>query len=316
MSVVIEYYVMKDGSLVEVDNYCSYSWVNVTSPTIEEIQTLTEELQVPEDFIQYAIDRDESARIERDVESNFTLVIYDIPYFNEDNADSIYSTMPMSFIIGPDMILTISTEHSLLEQYQEMTLRQLLDPSQPTRFVLQFLYEIAKKYLTYLRILNRRRKEIEKNIGTKPHNNDLLQLMRIERSLIYFIMSLKSNNLVLEKISRGYYLVTYEEDKDLLDDLMIETQQGIEMAEISNRIINESTDTYANLISNNMNEVMKFLTVYSLILSIPTIVFSFYGMNVHLPWANWHTLSWVFVVILSIVISLIFVYYFKKKDYF
>lgn len=313
---MIEYYAMREDGLSQVENFEKNAWVNVNNPSTEDIQYLIDSLHVPEDFMQYAIDRDESARIERDSETNFTLVIYDIPYYNEDSADSIYSTSPMSFIIGPDFMLTLSQDYSLFEQYQEASLRKILDPSRSTRFVLEFLYEAAKKYLNYLRILNRRRKEIEKSIGSKPRNEDLLQLMRIERSLIYFIMSLKTNNLVLEKIQRGYYLFTYEEDKELLEDLLIETQQGIEMAEISNRIITESTDTYSNLISNNMNEVMKFLTVYSLILSIPTIVFSFYGMNVHLPWSGWHTLSWLLVILISIILSLIFILYFKRKDYF
>lgn len=314
---MIEYYAMReDDGLSQVDQIEHNTWVNVTNPSTEDIQYLVDSLHIPEDFIQSAIDRDESARIEKDSDTHFTLVIYDIPYFNEDSADSIYSTSPMSFILGPDFILTIAQDYSLFEQYQEASLRKILNPAQPTRFVLQFLYEAAKKYLNYLRILNRRRKEIEKSIGTKPRNEDLLQLMRIERSLIYFIMSLKTNNLVLERIKRGYYLVTYEEDNELLEDLLIETQQGIEMAEISNRIITESTDTYSNLISNNMNEVMKFLTVYSLILSIPTIVFSFYGMNVHLPWSDWHTLSWILVILISVILSLIFIIYFKRKDYF
>ena len=313
---MIEYFVMKENKLTKVDQFQEKSWVNVINPTQEDMQYLIDDLEVPEDFMQYAIDRDESARIEKEVDTNYTLVIYDIPYFNEDSADSVYSTAPMSFIVGNDCVITVSVDYVFFDQYQEATLKKVLNPEQTTNFVLQFLYEAAQKYLTYLSILNRRRKEIEKNIGTRPKNEDLLQLMRIERSLIYFIMSLKTNSMVLEKIRRGFYFVTYEEDNELLQDLMVETQQGIEMAEISNRIINESTDTYANLISNNTNEVMKFLTVYSLILSIPTIVFSFYGMNVHLPWANWETMSWIFVVILSILISLIFVYYFKKKDYF
>ena len=315
---MIEYYAMNDEGVLEaVPHFQKHSWVNVSSPSQDDIDYLIEELHVPDDFMRYAVDRDESARIEKDTDENITLVIYDIPYYNnEDSEDSIYSTVPMSFIIEKDCIITISNDFQLLEQYQEATLLKTLDPAIPTRFVLQFLYEAAKKYLAYLRILNKRRKDIEKSIGTKPHNEDLMQLMRIERSLIYFIMSLKTNNLVLEKIRRGYYLVTYEEDNELLEDLMIETQQGIEMAEISNRIINESTDTYANLISNNMNEVMKFLTVYSLILSIPTIVFSFYGMNVHLPLADWKTMSWIIVTIIAIIISIAFIFYFKRKDYF
>lgn len=313
---MIEYFAMEDNVLTKVSNYRSKSWVKVINPTQDDMKYLTEDLEVPEDFMQYAIDRDESARIEKEVDSNYTLVIYDIPYFNEDSADSVYSTAPMSFIVGDDCIITVSVDYVFFDQYHEATLKKLLNTERETDFVLKFLYEASQKYLRYLSILNRRRKEIEKNIGTRPKNEDLLQLMRIERSLIYFIMSLKTNSMVLEKIRRGFYFVTYEEDNDLLQDLMIEIQQGIEMAEISNRIINESTDTYANLISNNTNEVMKFLTVYSLILSIPTIIFSFYGMNVHLPFAGWKTMSWIFVVLLSILISLIFVVYFKRKDYF
>lgn len=314
---MIEFYAMNQTGLLEsVDDIKKHTWVNVSSPSQDDIDYLIQELHVPEDFMRYAVDRDETARIEKDTDTNSTLVLYDIPYYNEDNEDSIYSTLPMSFILHNDCIITISTDFQLLDQYQEATLMKVLNPAMPTRFVLQFLYEASKKYLAYLRTLNKRRKDIEKNIGTKPRNEDLMQLMRIERSLIYFIMSLKTNNLVLEKIRRGYYLVTYEEDNELLEDLMIETQQGIEMAEISNRIINESTDTYANLISNNMNEVMKFLTVYSLILSIPTIVFSFYGMNVHLPLAGWKTLSWILVMIIAIIFSALFIIYFKRKDYF
>lgn len=314
---MIEFYVNDEqGNLQEVSHFCNHSWVNVSSPNQEDIDYLLNELQVPEDFMNYVLDRDESARIEKDNDTNVTLVIYDIPYFNEDSEDSIYSTIPMSFLIFPHCIVTVSTDFQILDQYQEAQLRKTLNPALPIQFLLQFLYEAAKKYLSYLRILNKRRKDIEKNIGMKPRNEDLMQLMRIERSLIYFIMSLKTNSLVLEKIRRGYYLVTYEEDNELLEDLMIETQQGIEMAEISNRIINESTDTYANLISNNMNEVMKFLTVYSLILSIPTIVFSFYGMNVHLPLADWKHWSWIIVTVIAVLISLLFIRYFKHKDYF
>lgn len=314
---MIEFYAMNQTGLLEsVDDIKKHTWVNVSSPSQDDIDYLIQKLHVPEDFMRYAVDRDETARIEKDTDTNSTLVLYDIPYYNEDNEDSIYSTLPMSFILHNDCIITISTDFQLLDQYQEATLMKVLNPAMPTRFVLQFLYEASKKYLAYLRTLNKRRKDIEKSIGTKPRNEDLMQLMRIERSLIYFIMSLKTNNLVLEKIRRGYYLVTYEEDNELLEDLMIETQQGIEMAEISNRIINESTDTYANLISNNMNEVMKFLTVYSLILSIPTIVFSFYGMNVHLPLAGWKTLSWILVMIIAIIFSVLFIIYFKRKDYF
>lgn len=314
---MIEYFARtKEGVLEEVPHFQKDVWVNVSSPSQDDIDYLIEELNIPEDFMRYAVDRDETARIEKDMDEDVTLVIYDIPYYNGDSEDSIYSTLPMSFIIKKHCIITVSTDFQLLEHYQEATLKKTLDPAMPTRFVLQFLYESSKKYLAYLRTLNKRRKEIEKNIGTKPRNEDLMQLMRIERSLIYFIMSLKTNNLVLEKIRRGFYLITYEEDNELLEDLIIETQQGIEMAEISNRIINESTDTYANLISNNTNEVMKFLTVYSLILSIPTIVFSFYGMNVHLPFADWKTLSWILVTIIAIIISIGFIFYFKRKDYF
>ena len=164
---------------------------------------------------------------------------------------------------------------------------------------------IAKIYVDKIRILNRKRILIEQTLGKAPKNEDLINLMKIERSLIYFIMSLKSNSLVISKIKSGKYLKLYDDEKELLDDLMIEVDQAFDMSNISNRILNEMTDSYDSIINNNnTNSVMKFLTSYSIILTIPTIIFSFYGMNVPLPLSNDKN-AWIYIVVISLIIRIL-----------
>lgn len=175
---------------------------------------------------------------------------------------------------------------------------------------------IAKIYVDKIRILNRKRILIEQTLGKAPKNEDLINLMKIERSLIYFIMSLKSNSLVISKIKSGKYLKLYDDEKELLDDLMIEVDQAFDMSNISNRILNEMTDSYDSIINNNTNSVMKFLTSYSIILTIPTIIFSFYGMNVPLPLANLPKISWEIICLLALFLSVLLTLFFVKKDYF
>lgn len=175
---------------------------------------------------------------------------------------------------------------------------------------------IAKLYVDRIRILNRKRILIEQALGKTPKNEDLINLMKIERSLIYFIMSLKSNSLVINKIKSGKYLKLYDEEKELLDDLMIEVDQAFDMSNISNKILNEMTDSYDSIINNNTNSVMKFLTSYSIILTIPTIIFSFYGMNVPLPLTNLPKVSWEIICLLALLLSVLLTLFFVKKDYF
>lgn len=261
------------------------------------------------------MDKDESARIEKDSVSGTLLIIYDLPYKDEsDIAD--YSSGPMSFIINKRVIMTHFSKDKMREELSPVLDSDILNSQHKTEFVLQLMLQISKRFLDYLRLLNRQRTTIEQSLGTAPKNTDLLLLMKIQRSLIYFMMSLKSNFMVVNKIRGGRNLKIYEEDYDLLDDLVIELEQGMDMAEISNRIISEMKDSYYSVISNDTNGIMKLLTFVSVILTIPTIVFSFYGMNVPLPFTRNGTLAWEIIMVIAMLLSLVSSLVILRRNFF
>ena len=189
------------------------------------------------------------------------------------------------------------------------------NPQHQNRSVLQILYQISISYLTYLRDLNKAREAIESKLQHNLRNEELYGLMGIQRSLVYFMMSLRTDRNVLEQLKRTNPLNLNEDDRDSLEDTLIENQQAVEMAQISNSIINETADTYSSIINNNMNSVMKFLTSYSILLTIPTLVFSFYGMNVHLPLADMKV-SWIITIAISIALAVVVAFQFWRNKFF
>lgn len=290
-------------------------WINFSDQKLFDKSYLSKTYHIPEEFLSYATDKDESARIEIDDETKSLLIIFDMPF--EDQTDvAYYSSGPMSFIVTKEVIITNVADKKMATILKNSKLFHQLNPKHKTSFVLHFMLAIAKIYVDKIRILNRKRILIEQTLGKAPKNEDLINLMKIERSLIYFIMSLKSNSLVISKIKSGKYLKLYDDEKELLDDLMIEVDQAFDMSNISNRILNEMTDSYDSIINNNTNSVMKFLTSYSIILTIPTIIFSFYGMNVPLPLTNLPKISWEIICLLALFLSVLLTLFFVKKDYF
>ena len=290
-------------------------WINFSDQMPFDKNFLSKSFNIPEEFLSYATDKDESARIEMDDETKSLLIIFDIPF--EDQTDvAYYSSGPMSFIVTKEVIITNVADKKMATILKNSKLVDHLNPKYKPSFVLHFMLAIAKLYVDRIRILNRKRILIEQALGKTPKNEDLINLMKIERSLIYFIMSLKSNSLVINKIKSGKYLKLYDEEKELLDDLMIEVDQAFDMSNISNKILNEMTDSYDSIINNNTNSVMKFLTSYSIILTIPTIIFSFYGMNVPLPLTNLPKVSWEIICLLALLLSVLLTLFFVKKDYF
>ncbi|MCT1170854.1 magnesium transporter CorA family protein [Lactococcus lactis] len=290
-------------------------WINFSDQKLFDKSYLSKTYHIPEEFLSYATDRDESARIEIDDETKSLLIIFDMPF--EDQTDvAYYSSGPMSFIVTKEVIITNIADKKMATILKNSKLLHQLNPKHKTSFVLHFMLAIAKIYVDKIRILNRKRILIEQTLGKAPKNEDLINLMKIDRSLIYFIMSLKSNSLVISKIKSGKYLKLYDDEKELLDDLMIEVDQAFDMSNISNRILNEMTDSYDSIINNNTNSVMKFLTSYSIILTIPTIIFSFYGMNVPLPLTNLPKISWEIICLLALFLSVLLTLFFVKKDYF
>lgn len=294
------------------------SWINVIDPTPEEIELLTKKLHIPADFIYYSLDADESARVERDPDFDATLIIFDMPNLEKDQhkPDKFrYKTSPLGIIVTDTVILTINkTPVNFLQSFVDNQIKNF-NPANQRQSVLQILYRISTIYLQYLRDINRSRERIEARLQNSLRNEELFDLMAIQRGLVYFMMSLKTDKMVLASLVRTNPLKLNEAELDLLDDIQIENQQAIEMAEISNTIINETADTYSSIINNNMNGVMKFLASYSIILTIPGLVFSFYGMNVDLPLAH-SKISWIITIIISLGIALGLIYRFWRKRYF
>ncbi|WP_127848950.1 magnesium transporter CorA family protein [Lacticaseibacillus hulanensis] len=303
------------GGLMPTSKIETGVWINVVAPDAKERAQLMNEASAPEDFILYGLDPDEGARFEYDDDTDSSLIIYDMPQPSLGDKNGGYETIPLAVIITKKCIITIHTESIPLMQYFAEGKVATFDPRARFNAALQFLYQVSVSYLTYLRDLNKERVQIESKLQRTLRNDDLYGLMGVQRSLVYFMMSLRTNRIVLDNLGRGNSLHLGEDDLDFLDDITIENQQATEMAQISNSIIRETADTYSSVINNNMNGVMKFLTSYSIILTIPTLVFSFYGMNVELPFAGTHW-SWVITILISIALALILGVQFWRNKYF
>jgi magnesium transporter len=299
----------KVEKLTEITKGC---WVNMISPSKEEIDFVAGKLNIPVEFFRDALDDEERSRIER--EDNNVFIIVDFPYITHDDAGlPIYETIPIGMIITEDCFITVSLKETpILRDFYNNKVKGFFT-NKKTRFALQLLFSISTYYLRYLKQINKQTDEIERGLHRSMKNKELYALLALEKSLVYFTTSLKSNKIVLEKLLRFNHLKMYEEDKELLEDVIIENQQAIEMAEIYSSILSGMMDAFASVISNNLNMVMKFLTSITIILAVPTMVSSFFGMNVELPFQH---KPYAFSLILLIVLflsSLTTIIFWKKK---
>lgn len=293
------------------------SWINVVAPSEEEKQYLIEELGVLPEFVRASLDAEESSHIDYDEDYNQTLVIVDYPSADE-NADEYdknmlqYTTLPMGIVIMKGYVITIS----LYENYNidDMAQGKIkgVNTDLKTRFLLLLMLRISQRYLIYLRQIDRISSRTEQRLHKSMQNKELIQMLGLEKSLVYFSTSLKTDEITLNKIMRGKAIKLYDEDQDLLEDVLIEIHQAIEMCNIYSNILSGTMDAFASVISNNLNIVMKILTVITIVMSIPNIIFSFYGMNVSgLPIPQWWFPTGV-AVIACIIATIIFM----KKDMF
>lgn len=287
-------------------------WVNVIDPTPEEIAQL-EAWEIPADMITYPLDMDEMARTERD--NGFLLILLRIPYFQGTSEDVPYTTIPLGIILTDSYIVTIcKMDHPIL---RELVISQLrgISTTKRNRFVLHIFLTSANRYLSHLRQINKTVDALEDQLQKASRNRELMEILKYQKSLVYFTTALKSNELMLERLQRSQLFRQYEEDRELLEDVLTENQQAIEMTNISSNILSSMMDAFASIISNNLNVVMKLLAAITIILNLPTIVASFYGMNVKLPGAD-HPLAFLVVIGLSIGLTGIAVYIFAKRDWF
>jgi magnesium transporter len=291
-------------------------WIALTNPTASEIIDIADTYQIDPDHLRAPLDEEERSRIE--VEDEYTLILVDIPSIEERNGKDWFVTIPLAIITTKDVLITVCLEETpVLTSFMDGRVRDF-HTFMKTRFILQILYKNATQFLQYLRIIDKKSEVIERKLHQSQKNEELIELLELEKSLVYFTTSLRSNEVVLEKLLRIEKIKKYPEDTDLLEDVIVENKQAIEMANIYSGILSGTMDAFASVISNNLNIVMKFLATVTIVLSIPTMIASFYGMNVNshgMPFAD-SPYGFAIVLGLTLLLSLFVAYIFNKKDLF
>ncbi|MFU0826861.1 MAG: Magnesium transporter [Lachnoclostridium sp.] len=289
-------------------------WIVMTDPSATELLEISETCHIDIDHLRAPLDEEERPRIE--VEDDYTLILVDIPTVEEKNNKDRFITIPLGIIVGKDIIVTICLEETkVLKSFMDGRVREFFTYKK-TRFILQILYKNASVFLQYLRIIDRKSDEIERKLHISTKNSELIELLELEKSLVYFTTSLRSNEVVLEKMLKIENIKQYPEDTELLEDVIIENKQAIEMANIYSGILSGTMDAFASVISNNLNIVMKFLTTVTIVMAIPTMIASFFGMNVKGIPGSGSPFGFYAVTFVALLITVIVAFIFRKKDLF
>ena len=307
------------GKLVKLKKFRSITnaWFNLVNPTGKEIEQVSGLLKVDADILQNSLDADERSRVE--MEDGVFSAIVNLPLLDEEGN---FDTLPCGLVFSKGNFLTIcSKDNRIISSFNKNTAKTF-DTRRRTRFMLAILYKITQFYLRYLAIINRKTERLEDALKRTTHNEELFQLMEIQKSLVYFTTALRDNQLVLEKILRmtkspasSKMLAFTEDDTDLLEDVIVENKQAIEMVDMHRSILEGMMDGFASIINNNLNQIMKFLAAITIVLSIPTMLGTFWGMNVAVPFADM-TYGFGAVIALTLIGTLIVIFYFRKKGMF
>jgi len=305
---------IETDKLEEIKEFQKGAWINLINPSENEIKKVCESIQIQEDFIRDALDYEEKARIDQEEDDNTTLFIVDVPIIEKNEENDIYTTMPLGMIVvRDDYFITVSLKRNkIIEEFEKRKIKNF-QTYKKTRFIFQILYLNSSYYLHYLKQINKETEIAEYILKNSMKNKELLKLLSLEKGLVYFTTSLKSNEIVMEKTMRGKIIKLYEDDEDILEDAITENRQAIEMAQIYSNILNGTMDAYASIISNNLNGVMKFLTSITIVLAVPTMISSFWGMNVGLPFQD-SPIGFVVMIFISVVLTLIVTWWLKNKD--
>ena len=305
---------METNKLEEIKEFRKGSWINLVNPSENEIRRVCESINIQEDFIRDALDYEEKARIDEEEDDNTILFVIDVPVIEKSEDNDIYSTMPLGIIVvRDDFFITVSLrKNKVIEDFEKRKIKNF-QTYKKTRFIFQIFYLNSSYFLNYLKQINKETEIAEYILKNSMKNKELLKLLSLEKGLVYFATSLKSNEIVMEKTMRGKIVKLYDDDEDILEDAIIENRQAIEMAQIYTNILNGTMDAYASIISNNLNGVMKFLTSITIVLAIPTMISSFWGMNVKLPFEN-SPMGFIIMVLIAVVLTLVVTWWLKRKD--
>lgn len=303
-----------DGALIRQTEITEGCWVAMTGPSATELMEIADATGIDIDHLRAPLDEEERARIE--VEDNYTLILVDIPALEKRNEKDRYVTIPMGIIYAKDYLITVClVETPILKCFIDGRVRDFYTYKK-TRFILQMLYRNASTFLQNLRTIDRKSEEIERKLHISTQNRELIELLELEKSLVYYTTSLRSNEVVFEKMLKLETIKHYPEDEDLLEDLIIENKQAIEMANIYSGILSGTMDAFASIISNNQNIAMKFLAAITIVLSIPTMIASFYGMNFNKIPGGDNPIGFFITVLVALFITIITVFIFRKKKLF
>ena len=307
---------IETNNFEEIKEFKKGSWISLTNPSEVEIKKVCESINIQEDFIRDALDFEEKARIDEEEDDDTILFVVDVPIIEKTEENQIYTTMPLGMIVvRDDFFITVSLrKNKVIEDFEKRKIKNF-QTYKKSRFIFQILYLNSSYYLTHLKQINKETEIAEYILKNSMKNKELLKLLNIEKSLVYFRTSLKSNELVMERTMKGKIIKLYEEDEDILEDAIIENRQAIEMAKIYSDILNGTMDAYASIISNNLNGVMKTLTSITIVLAVPTMISSFWGMNVPVPF-QYNKFGFLIMITLAIVITLLVTWWLKKRDMF
>lgn len=274
----------QNNQVETMDNFEVGSWIHLYCPTKEEIAIVERETQIPAELLVVALDPEESAHI--DIEEEARLVVMDMPIIDRENGISVFSTAPIGLCYNKNFFVTVTTKDtSIIKDFLSGRVKSV-DTQKKVRFMLQIINRIEFKYLQYLKRMDKISLLIQRELERSVKNKELIELLDIEKSLVYFSTSLSSNDRVLHKIRRSADFKKYEEDQDLIEDVMTENAQAIEMCSIYRDILSGTMDAYASVISNNLNLTMRLLAIFTIALTVPTVIASFWGMNLQVPFAD------------------------------
>ena len=309
---MITIYKSTEQGTEQLESLASGAWVNVVEPTPEETQQLLD-WGIEPDYINYSLDLDEMPRMERD--EDFTFILIRIPH-RQPGSDIPYTTIPLGIIMKGSMLVTICRYDKEMLKVLVNGKYRLLKTSKRYRFVLYIFLEAATRYLTHLGEINRTTEALEDQLQQSTRNREVLELLKYQKSLTYFATALRSNEVMMERVQRTQMFNQYEEDKDLLEDVLTENQQAIQMTNIAADLLAALMDAFASIISNNLNGVMKILAAITIVTALPGTVGAFFGMNVLLPLSETSPYSFYAILALGAALAAFATYIFYKRDWF
>jgi magnesium transporter len=310
---MIRIYAGPNGSMAQVKDIMEGCWIRVVDPMAAEIASLQQTLNLPPNFIADALDPHERSRY--DMENDSILVVLRVPVYEGEDVPVQYTTVPLGIILTQSHVITVcSRDSAILQPIADGKVKNIC-VAEKDKFLIQVAFQTARQYLKFLELINMRTNEIEEELHESLKNEELVKLLNLEKSLVFFTTSLKANEAVLERMQKGEVIKLSPKEAALLDDALIETRQAIDMANIYSNILGGLMDAFASIISNNLNIVMKFLTAVTIILMAPNLLASIYGMNVDLPFQH-DPLVFIFILVMSVWMSIVIAFLFLKRRMF